>query len=233
MSERLFSPHSDTIKLILDSITHVAGDSVAGRVEVDIQRVRDDRIGQLRVKLRGVATVCVLLYVLMQARNLMVYKPYSAIVEDNYAYTSSVILLREDLILWAQGFDATCGSPPDGSRIIQFPFVLSLPTNLPSSFHIQTSGQSATISYAVEVVADRPGIFRLNRRIASIFPVIPIATDAQASAASLLSQGWTGKMSKNEKTAQIRKRLWGGFSRVHATVSDKLHSVQVAHAIDN
>jgi hypothetical protein len=65
MTTRLLSSQSDAIKLVFSPLPRIAGDKVLGHVEFDIQRALDDKIEQLRVKLRGVVFTCVLLYFYM------------------------------------------------------------------------------------------------------------------------------------------------------------------------
>jgi hypothetical protein len=117
------------------------------------------------------------------------------------------------MILWTQGT-----YPPPGTHIMQLPFEFQLPRDVPGSFHSQRYQRSATISYGVEVVADRPGFFRFNRRLGHVFPVLPTATPEEVQNALQLGQGWQGQWRSSEQSSEIRRRLWGEYSRVNAQV---------------
>ena len=52
----LLSSHESAIRLLFDPRTHVAGDRVFGAVELDMRMALEDKIEQVRVKLRGTAS---------------------------------------------------------------------------------------------------------------------------------------------------------------------------------
>lgn len=47
------------MKLLFDPRTYVAGERISGVVELDVPMAIEDKIEQVRVKLRGSAVVCV------------------------------------------------------------------------------------------------------------------------------------------------------------------------------
>jgi Arrestin (or S-antigen), N-terminal domain len=128
-------------------------------------------------------------------------------------YTSSLPLVREDRVLWTQETQ-----PPAGTDVMQLPFEFQIPKDSPASFHSDRSRGGANISYGIEVVADRPGLFRFNRRIGRVFAVLPIATQEDVEGAFQIGQGWSGEWKSFENSRLIRKRIWGEYSRVHAEV---------------
>lgn len=191
----LLSSHESAIRLIFDGRTHVAGERVFGAVELDFRMALEDKIEQVRVKLRGFASTRIT----------------RSNGQSTTTYRSSLPLVHDEMILWTQGT-----YPPPGQHIIQLPFEFRLPRDLPGSLHSSAHHRSATISYGVEVVADRPGFFRFNRRLGQVFPVLPIASQEQVEDALHLGRGWSGVWSTTEKEDMIRKRLWGEYSHVKA-----------------
>lgn len=130
-------------------------------------------------------------------------------------YRSTKDLAHDDKILWTQ---AEGRYPPAGSNILRLPFEFQIPRDAASSFHTEDYRQEATISYGIEVVADRPGILRFNRRLGSVFPVLSMATREEAEDAFRLRQGWNGEWKTVERSEEIRKHLWGERSSVQAQV---------------
>jgi hypothetical protein len=124
-------------------------------------------------------------------------------------------LVRDEVTLW--------NNQQQDSGILELPFEFTLPTDLPPAFHAhQDHWYKATISYAVQVVAERHGLLRFNRRIGQTFPVLPLATDGQADIATRLSQGWDGDLKTSEKTELVRKGLWGDHAKVEGQVTEVL-----------
>jgi hypothetical protein len=52
----LLSSHESAIKLVFDTRTYVAGERIVGVVELDFRVALEDKIEQVRVKLRGTAS---------------------------------------------------------------------------------------------------------------------------------------------------------------------------------
>lgn len=80
-----------------------------------------------------------------------------------------------------------------GSDIIALPFHFRLPNHTPGSLHLAGFHHSATVSYGVEVVADRLGIFHRNRRVGQMLSVLPLAFREDAVNVFLLCGGWLGR----------------------------------------
>jgi hypothetical protein len=59
MSPSTLSPEDHAIKLVFEPRTYVAGERVAGFVELDLYQAQEDKVEQVDIKLRGVATACV------------------------------------------------------------------------------------------------------------------------------------------------------------------------------
>ncbi|KAH6916672.1 hypothetical protein BKA70DRAFT_1250246 [Coprinopsis sp. MPI-PUGE-AT-0042] len=137
----VLSSHEGAVKLLFDSRTYVAGERIFGVVELDFRKTIEDKIEQVRVKLRGTASTRI-----TRSRG-----------QSTVTYRSSLPLARGDMILWTQGT-----YPPAGEHIMQLPFEFQIPRDSPGSFHSDRYRRSATISYGIEVVADRPGIFRFK-----------------------------------------------------------------------
>jgi hypothetical protein len=93
-----------------------------------------------------------------------------------------------------------------------------LPENLPPSFHCDAHSRGGAISYSLEVVGDRPGIFRTNRRIRRVFSVVPAASQNQLLYKESLRQGWIGAWKDIKQAEQLRQGIWGEYSRAHVTV---------------
>jgi hypothetical protein len=127
-------------------------------------------------------------------------------------YTDVKPLVRDEATLWT--------NQQPGSGILELPFEFTLPTDLPPAFHAHSSHwYKATVSYAVQVVAERPGFLRFNRRIGQTFPVLPLAADEQAKVAARLSRRWDGDWKTSEKTELVRKGLWGDHAKVEGQVT--------------
>ncbi|KAH6919309.1 hypothetical protein BKA70DRAFT_1459594 [Coprinopsis sp. MPI-PUGE-AT-0042] len=173
----LLSSHESAIKLLFDARTYVAGERISGVVELDYRVALEDKIEQVRVKLRGFATTQIV-------RNRG---------QINITYRSSLPLAHGD----HRSMDPGCGQ-------------------LSSRGDAHNPTPDATISYGIEVVADRPGLFRFNRRLGSVFPVLSLATREEAENAFRLRQGWSGEWKTIEHSEQIRKHLWGERSFVQA-----------------
>ncbi|KAJ7458867.1 hypothetical protein FB451DRAFT_1563751 [Mycena latifolia] len=143
-----------------------------------------DHIEQLRIKFRGA----------------LVTRMTSQSGQDRVTHTDTVPLVHTDLNLWTHGGTAFRGSEA-GSPVIAHPFRFQLPENLPPSFHCSGNSCRATISYSLEVVGDRPGLLRANRRIRR-----------------LISVGWTGPWKDITRDQKLRVGLWGDHSHARATV---------------
>jgi hypothetical protein len=131
-------------------------------------------------------------------------------------YRSFSPIVREDLLLWRAG--SPDSYPAADTHHLELPFSFRIPENAPGSFHAGGRRASATVSYALEVVADRPGIFQFKRRVGSVFPVLPVASTTQAQDSARLIAGWDLELSVQERTRLIRQRIWGDYAKVDVQV---------------
>jgi hypothetical protein len=132
--------------------------------------------------------------------------------DDERTHKETVPLVREDIVLWGQG--TTYPSP--GPHTLTFPFAFVLPLDLPPSFHAECGREHGTISYSVEAVGDRFGLFHRNRRLGVIFPVLPFASPLQTDARAQLLSGWAGQWHQEVAAERVRKRPWGEYGYIQA-----------------
>ncbi|KAJ7223730.1 hypothetical protein B0H12DRAFT_1150509, partial [Mycena haematopus] len=124
-------------------------------------------------------------------------------------------LIRSNQSLWTQG----TAFPAPGTHLLSLPFQFTLPASLPPSFHCDAHSRGGAITYSLEVVGDRPGIFRANRRIRRVFPVVPAAVPNQLLVKESLRQGWLGAWRDIKRNEQLRQGIWGEYSRAAVTLS--------------
>lgn len=143
---------------------------------------------------------------------------------ETTTYKETIPLVRDERVLWAQGGVF----PPADSHLLHLPFTFALPPSLPPSFHCTRGNSSATISYSIELVGDRPGLFKRNRRVGVLFPIVPAASLAQMSARAQLAEPWTGLSRSHVEQSQIRKYPWGGYGAAEAElITPKLPSFPI------
>ncbi|KAJ7871521.1 hypothetical protein B0H14DRAFT_218794 [Mycena olivaceomarginata] len=187
------------ILLHLQNRVRIAGELLQGHVELNVPLALEDGIQAVRVKLRGS------IYVEITERS-------SSTDSNGHSHRTSdtqrrrIEVLRADATLW------TDDGPQTG--ILNLPFQFFLPVDLPPSFHCSVLDRKGVISYAIEVVADRPGIFKRNRRIASVFPVVPPAAPQDVAIQQFLLQGWSGEWKAVVHEDRIRRGIWGDYSVV-------------------
>ncbi|KAJ6622100.1 hypothetical protein B0H10DRAFT_1762576, partial [Mycena sp. CBHHK59/15] len=123
-------------------------------------------------------------------------------------------LVHSNQSLWKQGTTF----PEVGSHVLMCPFQFQLPENLPPSFHCSAHLRAGAISYSLEVVGDRPGLFRLNCCIRRLISVVPAASQNQLLAKDSLRHGWTGPWKDITQDKKLRTGIWGDYSHAHATM---------------
>ncbi|KAJ6590001.1 hypothetical protein DFH09DRAFT_1074485 [Mycena vulgaris] len=193
------SSTSQPITLHFQNVVRVAGETIEGHVDLNVALAQEDHVEQLRIKLRGAITTRI------TTQN----------GQTRITHTDTVPLLHSTLSLWTQG----ASFPEPGSHVLACPFRFQLPGNLPPSFHCSANSRSGTVSYSLEVVGDRPGLFRANRRIRRLISVVPAASQPQLLAKESLTQGWMGQWKDIKHAEKIRTGIWGDYSHVHATLS--------------
>ncbi|KAJ6547161.1 hypothetical protein B0H19DRAFT_1164253 [Mycena capillaripes] len=182
------------ISLYFQNHVRICGELIQGHVELNVPLALADGIQAVRVKLRGSIYVEI--------------TETSGSGNDRRSDTqrSRIEVLRADASLWTQD------GPQTG--FLNLPFQFLLPDNLPPSFHCSVVDRKGLVSYAVEVVADRPGIFKRNRRIASVFSVVPPGAPQDLSFQRSLLQGWSGQWKAVVHEDRIRRGIWGEYSIV-------------------
>ncbi|KAJ7287055.1 hypothetical protein C8J57DRAFT_1707454 [Mycena rebaudengoi] len=123
-------------------------------------------------------------------------------------YRQTVSLFRVDKPLW----DSGTALPASGSHVLAFPFEFQLPQDLPPSFHCHVLDRTAAISYSLEIVGDRPGLFHRNRRVRRLISVVPAASNQQWLAKESLRQGFRGAWKLAGIDKKMRKGIWSNYS---------------------
>ncbi|KAJ7869108.1 hypothetical protein B0H14DRAFT_292448 [Mycena olivaceomarginata] len=188
------------ITLHFQNVVRVAGETIAGSVDLNLGLAQEEHIEELRIKLRGATT--------------------TRLTTQNGSFSvthrQTVPLVQSDKTLWTHG----SASPEAGSRAISLPFQFQLPANLPPSFHCDLNHtRGGAITYSLEVVGERTGILRKNRCIRRVFSVVPAASRDQLLVSGSLRQGRRDSWKDIKRNAEIRHGIWGEHSRVYATLS--------------
>lgn len=181
-----------------NEVVRIAGEILEGTVDLNVAVAQEDRIEQLRIKFRGVISTRVTVNS----------------GDDSITHRETVPLVQSDLTLWTQG----AASREARSHVLSCPFRFQLPKNLPPSFY-GFAHCSGTISYWLEVVGDRPGLFRSDRRIRRHISVLPAASQDQLIVTKALRQGWMGQWRNFNQSDKLRTGLWGDYSHAHAILS--------------
>ncbi|KAJ7603727.1 hypothetical protein B0H17DRAFT_1026531 [Mycena rosella] len=203
------------ITLNFQNFVRVAGETIEGSVDLNVALAQEDHIEQLRIKFRGAITT---------------YVPENRNTEGQtrVTHTETVPLVHSDISLWTQG----AAFPEAGSHVLVCPFRFQLPGNLPPSFICSGSSRGGAVSYSLEVVGDRPGLFRANRRVRRIISVVPAASQIQLLATESLRHGWMGQWKDIKQDEKLRTGIWGDYSHAWATLSiPDLPSFPIATAI--
>ena len=126
------------------------------------------------------------------------------------------------ITLWEKG----CAYPSPDSRILALPFTFQLPAGLPPSYSREGSGYAAKIVYELHVLGERPGIFRSNRSIHMLLPVLSAHEEGARLHSMIITSGWQGNWKKQERKIEIRRQIWGPYSEVYATVRMNLEVIK-------
>lgn len=202
----------DPIVLNFQDVVRIAGETIEGTVDLNVAQAQEDHIEQLRIKFRGA----------------IMTEIASQNGQTKITYTETVPLVYTNLTLWTQG----AAFPETGSHVLVFPFRFQLAETLPPSFHCSAHSGAGVVSYSLEVVGDRTGLFRSNRRIRRLISVVPPASQAQLLTKDSLKQGWMGQWKDYTQDDKLRTGLWGDYSHAHATISmPALRSLPIATPI--
>ncbi|KAJ7923475.1 hypothetical protein B0H13DRAFT_61477 [Mycena leptocephala] len=158
------------IKLHFKDRVRVAGETIAGHVDLNMAQAQELRIHHLWINCRGAIKTEILV------RN------------EKVPRTQSVVLFQDKKSLWTPG----SAFPEGESQVLSHPFQFQLPGDSHPSFHCTAEpSHAAAISYSLEVVAEREGR-RANHQIRRVFAVVPVATAEELRAKESLQQSWTG-----------------------------------------
>ncbi|KAJ7736924.1 hypothetical protein B0H16DRAFT_111999 [Mycena metata] len=192
--------NSSAFVLYFPDTVRVAGETIHGRVELNVARAQDEGIENLSVNLKG-------------SIETTIVEPNSD--GSNTEHERTVELVNICKPLWDRG----TAFPDPGSHSLVFLFQFRLPDNLPPSFNISTLHHKASITYALEVIGRRPGrLLRKDRQIRQVFMVLPTASPAQILARTSLKRGWDGAWKTSSVEQKIRQGIWGDHSHVRAEV---------------
>ncbi|KAJ7719130.1 hypothetical protein B0H16DRAFT_1607432 [Mycena metata] len=160
------------IQLQFDNLrVRVAGETIAGHVNLNVALAQELHIQRLWIKLRGDVKTRIM-------------------VSKKRAISDSATLVREKQSLWTAG----SAFPTAGSQILSCHFQFQLPETLPPSFHSSVlDANVGAISYSLEAVAERHGRFRANHQVRRLFSVVPAASSDQLLVKESLRDGWTGQ----------------------------------------
>ncbi|KAJ6582159.1 hypothetical protein B0H19DRAFT_1061605 [Mycena capillaripes] len=204
------------VTLHFEDITRVAGETIHGRVELNVALAQKDNLEHLRIKFRG---------------TIQTHISTADGKTTTIDYYATVVLVDTNLLLWDQ--EATYSEPD--SHVLSFPFQFQFPDNLPPSFHHSTSYSAepchANISYSLEVLGHRTRFFRLNRRIRRLISVVPAASQEQLLAKEVLRQGWNGPWRDITHEEKLRRGIWGDYS--HARVKAGFPTVDTSQLLSH
>ncbi|KAJ7125251.1 hypothetical protein C8R44DRAFT_782703 [Mycena epipterygia] len=190
---------AEALTLHFADFVRVAGETLQGHVDVDIPKALEDKIENVRIKLRG--------SIVTQLTEAEHHAGVEGTDKETHYQRQTVELLRVDQTIWEQ-FNI-----PQGAQVLACPFQLQLPETLPPSFHHAHFNRKVAISYSLEVVGTRHGLFHGNRRIRKIFSVVPAASGPELDASATLRQGWGGPWKPVANNREIRHGLFGDHSQ--------------------
>lgn len=123
--------------------------------------------------------------------------------------------------LWRRG-DAY---PPPDSDLLTLPWEIPLLQDMPPTFYAHAGNSRMSITYTLDVIGNRPGLFKFDRDIKRMLTVHPNAS-VSAPVQTRLNYGWDGPC----KTVTARDRLsryilWGGDTDITLHVSNGTYNV--------
>jgi hypothetical protein len=111
------------------------------------------------------------------------------------------VFLKEEQSLW-QADESE--DPREG--VLSLPFNFLLPKDAPSSFYLSNEDCTATITYGVEVIAEKFSIMpKRDLKVAQDFTVVTPASERQLAEAKTLGYGWDGNTTTSHATHEIKK----------------------------
>ncbi|KAJ6497531.1 hypothetical protein C8R45DRAFT_983269 [Mycena sanguinolenta] len=192
------------ITLHFRNITRIAGETITGRVDLNVAQAQEDNLEHLRIIFKGT----------MNCKVTELESTHNRRGHTSNAHHETILLFYKKIRLWDRGTTF----PAPGSHILPCDFEFLLPENLPASFHCETHHQRATISYGIEIIGQRTGFHRTNRRIRRLFSVIPAASLSQLDQNSL-RHGWHGRWKDFTQEEKLRHGIWGDYSHARAKLT--------------
>ncbi|KAK7057651.1 arrestin-N domain-containing protein [Favolaschia claudopus] len=183
------------INLHFLDVTRVAGETMTGHVDLNVAQAQNDNVERLSIKFKGIVRCRI---------------STSTGAGGVTHHSDTIILCDEQISLWDRG----SAFPPPGSHILSCPFQFTIPETAPPSFHCEGYYRKATISYALEVVGQRPGRFKENRNVRQPITVLAAASQAQLLLTQSLRQGWSGAYKTWTTDGKLKEGLWGKHSHV-------------------
>ncbi|KAJ7202334.1 hypothetical protein GGX14DRAFT_654253 [Mycena pura] len=201
MTESIAGP----LTLHFQDVTRVAGETLQGRVDLNIQLAKEDRLEHVWITFRGKIHT-----------SITTSKWYQ---RGDTEYFQTVTMFNTKCPLWDQGTT----DPAPGSRLVSCPFEFKLPDALPPTFHCTAylDHRFAIVVYSIEVIGQRTGFFRGNRRIRRFLSVVPAATERQLLVKELLQlQSWRGDWKTHNQEKELRKGMMGEYAHARLTMPD-------------
>ncbi|KAI0683446.1 hypothetical protein BC835DRAFT_1423249 [Cytidiella melzeri] len=187
-------PNEEAITLVFNATLKVAGEAIHGEVHLDFPSLMRDKIEEVHVKLRG-----------------SVYTQITRQVGQNTSTRSHRIwLAHENVSLWRQGNGVY---PPSGNNTLKLPFTFTLPSELIPSCEFNVYRKRGSVRYFIQVVGQRPGIWRFNERHLTPFMLLP-PLPAGAELREAIRRGWQGPWTTITEEKDIRRGIWGERSHV-------------------
>lgn len=221
----------ELISLVLPTTLHVIGEFIEGEVLLNFSELQNTQIEELHVKLRAsVFTYARCTHSVAGRpsddadRGSMICRQITR-QQGQTSVTSRqrVDLIRQNVSLWARG----SAYPPAGTDVLRLPFRFTLnPSQQLPSAHYAGSWKRGGVGYSVEVVGVRTGL-HFDKRLSLPLSVLPPDTKG-ASLSQELRSGLVSAWQSIEFKKDIRKGIWGEYSKVHATVSQaSLHCLLI------
>ncbi|KAJ7287058.1 hypothetical protein C8J57DRAFT_1707457 [Mycena rebaudengoi] len=190
---------SEPISLQFQDLVRVAGEIIQGRVDLNVALAQQDNIEHLRIKLRGSIHTTITVSNGQSSTTFKQTIPVSTMTK-HYGILGQRFL-SPGLIFWHALSSSIC-----------------LEACRPPSTVMHGSGRTAAISYSLEVVGDRPGLFQSNRRIRRLISVVPAASQDQLFASESFRRGFAGSWRTLGRTEKLRQGIWGDYSYAQAEV---------------
>ncbi|KAJ7270091.1 hypothetical protein B0H12DRAFT_1094481 [Mycena haematopus] len=208
VSESKGLPSTDgPITLHFHNVTRMAAETITGRVDLNVALAQEDHLEHLRIIFKGTMNC--------KVTEINPESTYDGRGHTSNVHHQTILLFYKKIRLWDRG----TAFPAPGSHILPCDFQFLLPKNLPASFHCDGHLHRATITYGIEVVGQRTGFSRTNRRIRRPVSVVPAASQSQLLAQESLRCGWNGPWNDFTREEKLRHGIWGDYSRARVKLT--------------